>query len=413
VKTANEWIDDAKNRPVPKKLFGDLLIQNEMCIFFGPTGEGKTVLAVQIVESIASGKAIPGFELGVGGQKVLYLDCELSDKQFEGRYASKVPDSDYYAKHYRFSDNFLRAEIDLSTANIDSPAEFQDELQRSIGFAIAEKEVDTVVVDNISWLRDETEKARAALPLMKGLVDLKRRFNVSILVLAHTPKRDLSQAITLNHLQGSAVLANFADSIFAIGKSTKDAGMRYIKQLKVRSGEIVYTADNVKTCQLVKNDNFLHFEFGEETPESVHLKQMSEDDLVDRRQSIDELHRKGRSQRDIARELGLSVSTVNKYVKKIEDKRSPRSCSSHPERTNEQDQNSQNRTYSPKNQAEGVRSFAPYVNSVDDEDGTNKGEQGRTSRERCLCECGTMGHLGLVCDSCGKVVTDPCAEAQI
>lgn len=318
IKTFNRWIEDAKGRPIPKKLFGDLWVENELCINFGPTGKGKTALAVQIGESIASGKAVAGFDLGVKGKKVLYLDCELSDKQLEGRYSSRLPDSDHYAKHFKFSENMMRAEIDLSTANIESPADFQAQMQRSIGFAVAEHEIDVVIVDNITWLRDETEKARAALPLMKGLVDLKRRHNVSILVLAHTPKRDLSQAITLNHLQGSAVLANFADSIFALGESVKDPGMRYLKQLKARSTEIVYGADNVKTCQIVKEDNFLRFEFGDSTPESFHLKQLTNEDLAERRQLIARMHGEKKSQRDIAKELDISVSTVNKYVKQID-----------------------------------------------------------------------------------------------
>jgi hypothetical protein len=188
-----------------------------------PTGKGKTVLGVQIAGIDCQRAGSSGFELGVREMRVLYLDCELSDKQFEGRYADRVAGSDHYTGHYQFSENLLRAEIDLSKASIDSPTEVQDQLQRSIAFEIAQNEIKAIIVDNVSWLREENEKARAALPLMKGLVDLKRRFNLSILVLAHTPKRDLSQRSQLNHLQGSVVLANFADSVFAISESAKDA----------------------------------------------------------------------------------------------------------------------------------------------------------------------------------------------
>jgi replicative DNA helicase/transposase len=379
IKTANEWMQDAKERPIPKKLCGDLWFESEICILFGPTGRGKTALAVQIAESISSGRAIDeSLELGVKGKRVLYLDCELSDKQFEGRYANKMADSDYYVSHYTFSENFFRAEIDLTASHLESETDFQERLQQSIGAAITEYQIDAIVIDNVTWLRDETEKARAALPLMKGLVELKARHGVSILVLAHTPKRDLTQPITLNHLQGSAVLSNFADSVFAISESVKDPGLRYLKQLKVRSAENVYGSENVKTCQLVKTDNFLRFVFGQESTESEHLKQLTEKDLDERRQSIGRLHSEGRSQRQIAQELGLSVSTVNKYVKQLDPECSPCSPVRGNERTNtiseqyEQgrtgantyEQDRTNNHKSTENQENRVRSFVRPANGA-------------------------------------------------
>ena len=54
---------------------------------------------------------------------------------------------------------------------------------------------------------------------------------ISILVLAHTPKRSLDCPITSNDLAGSKRLYNFFDSVFTIGKSAQDGGLRYVKQL--------------------------------------------------------------------------------------------------------------------------------------------------------------------------------------
>ena len=47
-----------------------------------------------------------------------------------------------------------------------------------------------VIIDNITYLRHENERAKDALPLMKHLKRLKSKYNLSLLVLAHTPKRD-------------------------------------------------------------------------------------------------------------------------------------------------------------------------------------------------------------------------------
>ncbi len=65
---------------------------------------------------------------------------------------------------------------------------------------------------------------------MKELKTLKDKYGVSILALAHTPKRDMSKPLTINDLGGSKMLMNFCDSAFAIGASHKAKGIRYLKQ---------------------------------------------------------------------------------------------------------------------------------------------------------------------------------------
>ena len=57
IKPANEWIENAKARPKPKMLFGELWFENEVCILFADTNLGKSILAVQAGESITSGKS--------------------------------------------------------------------------------------------------------------------------------------------------------------------------------------------------------------------------------------------------------------------------------------------------------------------------------------------------------------------
>ena len=79
------------------------------------------------------------------------------------------------------------------------------------------------------------EKGDAAGRLMIQLNNLKKRYGLSILVLAHTPKRSLDCPITSNDLAGSKRLYNFFDSVFVIGKSALDGGLRYVKQLAAQS----------------------------------------------------------------------------------------------------------------------------------------------------------------------------------
>ena len=153
------------------------------------------------------------------------------------------------------------------------------------------------------------------MPLMKALIRLKKKYHLSILALAHTPKRDLSRPLTVNDLQGSKMLSNFADSIFAIGESAKDKNLRYLKQIKARNTEEIYHAEYVATCQITKPDNFLMFEFLNFGNEREHLKVLSDTDKADLIQQVKNLSASGESQRKIAGELGISLGAVNKYLK--------------------------------------------------------------------------------------------------
>jgi KaiC/GvpD/RAD55 family RecA-like ATPase len=271
VKTANKWIEQASRRPIPRMLFSEFWFEQELCILFADTNVGKTILAVQIADSISRGQSIPGFKLETKAQKVIYCDFELNDKQFQSRYSRNYEDP------YLFSDNFLRVEINPD-ADFPEDASFEFALSNAIERVITDTGAKIVIIDNITYLRHENERAKDALPLMKHLKRLKNKYNLSLLVLAHTPKRDLTKPLTRNDLQGSKVLMNFCDSSFAIGESSSDSSFRYIKMIKVRSTEHIYDSYNIMVCQITKPDNFLHFNFLHLDSEYKHLKMVTERD---------------------------------------------------------------------------------------------------------------------------------------
>jgi len=271
VKTANKWIEQASKRPIPRMLFSEFWFEQELCILFADTNVGKTILAVQIADSISRGQSIPGFKLETKAQKVIYCDFELNDKQFQSRYSRNYEDP------YLFSDNFLRVEINPD-ADFPEDASFEFALSNAIERVITDTGAKIVIIDNITYLRHENERAKDALPLMKHLKRLKSKYNLSLLVLAHTPKRDLTKPLTRNDLQGSKVLMNFCDSSFAIGESSSDSSFRYIKMIKVRSTEHIYDSYNIMVCQITKPDNFLHFNFLHLDSEYKHLKMVTERD---------------------------------------------------------------------------------------------------------------------------------------
>ena len=307
VKDANKWLEDSKSRPIPQMLFDKLWFEHELCILFADTNLGKSILAVQIADGISRGVSILSLPMEATAKKVLYFDFELSDKQFEARYSNN------YTDHYTFSNNLIRIEINPD-AKMEDGDTFEDWLTRSIIAVIERENAKIVIIDNLTYLRQGTENAKDALPLMKDLKELKNKYDLSILVLAHTPKRNLSNPITRNDLQGSKMLINFCDSCFAVGESTQGKNIRYIKQIKQRNCESVYDAKNVIVCEICKPDNFLQFRFLSYGYESEHLRQLTDSDrqsIIDRAK---ELGGRGIPQRQIANELGISLGCVNKYL---------------------------------------------------------------------------------------------------
>ena len=308
VKTASRWIEQAKTRPIPQMLFGEFWFEGELCILFADTNLGKSILAVQIGNSISRGEQIRGFKLETPKQPILYFDFELSDKQFENRYSIQ------FEQHYNFDDNFIRVEINPD-ATIPEAQTFEDYLNHSLERSITETGAKVLIIDNLTYLKNETEKAKDALPLMKHLKALKNKYGLSILALAHTPKRDLSKSITRNDLQGSKMLINFCDSSFSIGESNTDKSLRYIKQIKQRNTEQIYDAENVCVCQIDKPSNFLLFDFVGFGKEWEHLKQHTEKDKENLNDKVSELKQQGRSLREIGAELGISHMKVSRILK--------------------------------------------------------------------------------------------------
>jgi hypothetical protein len=301
VKKGSSWIKEASEMPAPKSLYFYVWFEGEVCIMYAETNVGKSILAVQI------GLEIAMFCL------VVYFDFELSAKQFQARYSNN------FTNPYPFPDNFLRGEINPDKADYQEAGfnTLEDYINASIERTIIETGARVLIIDNLTYLRSETEKAKEALPLMKHLKALKNKYGLSILVLAHTPKRNPAQPISRNDLQGSKMLINFCDSAFALGESAKDKNLRYLKQIKSRNTEIVYDTENVAVFELSKPDNFLSFTLVHTAHEHEHLKHYSKEDKEGIVNQCIELQKRGYSQRQISKEIGISLGSVNNYINKV------------------------------------------------------------------------------------------------
>ncbi|QQL49549.1 AAA family ATPase [Mucilaginibacter ginkgonis] len=308
-KKASEWLAESDKLPDAKMLFDRFWYENELCILFADTNTGKSILAVQLADSISRESCVGNFELTVSTQTVLYIDFELSAKQFSTRYSDGV-----YGM-YRFGDNFLRSSVNPDAKGAHRFKNRGEYIINALENAILNAKAKVLIIDNITCLGSGTHGALPALNLISQLQDIKNKYKISILVLAHTPKRNGSKPISRDDLQGSKMLINFCDSAFAIGDSATQPGQRYLKQIKQRNTAETYGPDNVCLCRIVKHYNFLQFEFTDQGIETDHLRPRLINLTAEVEQKIIELHAEGQSIRQIAAQTGYSASHVYRVLK--------------------------------------------------------------------------------------------------
>ena len=313
-KPMNNWLEDAQKLSPIQPLFAPFWYEGETCFFFGSTGIGKTLFSMQIAGIISQRK------------KVLYFDFEMTERQLLKRYEDN-------GKLIPFSEHLIRVEINKDIY-VDNKS-----LMREIAKEIEEHGAEVIIIDNITWLLEDTQEAKTAIPFMKAVSSIKRKRGISVLIIAHTPKRRPTTSMAKNSslssfdtpleladMAGSAVLNNFIDSCFAIGKSRKDDSLRYLKQLKTRNSERVYGEDNVLVCRLGKTrEGFLGLTSEGEEPEYNHIVKSS--NRADRDTEIQQLYSEGLSGRKISEKIGISHTQVRRILKKTDDSSQSGTCS--------------------------------------------------------------------------------------
>jgi len=310
---AYEWLRSGRDDPNPKMLFGEFWYENELAILFADTNVGKSVLAVQIGNSLAANLPISRFKIEAPQLKVAYIDFELSARQFRQRYTH-----DSTGEDFDFAIGFYRSGFNPSAEMPAAYASFDDYISAAIEYHVKSLQAKVLIIDNITCLRGGAQNTANALAIMKNLKALKTKLKISILVLAHTPKRNPTKPITRNDLQGSKMLINFADSAFALGESHKEPNLRYLKQVKQRATQLVYGEDNVCLCRITKPANGLQFEFEGTAFEREHLRSQAFNDKELLTTQITDLAAQGLSQRQISAKLNVGLGTVNRVVNKGE-----------------------------------------------------------------------------------------------
>lgn len=311
IRNSKQRMEDAKNQPKINQLLGYIWQTNELHILFADTGIGKSIIAVASIDALTKGANFLFLENENSPLTALYYDFELSDRQFKKRYSND------YDQEHDFTNSFYIDTIDFAELiNMNPAALFVDLLFERFKYDIEKTKTNILVIDNLTFLSTQSSQdTQVALEVMRRLNELKKQFNLSILVLAHTPKRFASAPITINDLAGSKHLSNFADSVSAIGKSTQGKNIRYWKQIKPsRSGELIFDTGNVLILEIEKQDTFLTMKHKGFSSEWDHLKEETgNEETPPKVFEVVELLKQKLTYGEIAVKLGISKGTVTKW----------------------------------------------------------------------------------------------------
>ena len=310
-KSGNQLIEDAKKEPMPKKLVGDLIYENEQTILFASTNLGKSILATQIAIVVANGESL---DLGsgmilvneVGIVPVLFFDFELSDRQFLKRIGD-----------LNLPYNLFISKVERGSVLEGNPKEIFNQLKEeaeSVGAKF-------IIVDNISKIGNKLEEADNAIQFMSALWDLARFEDYTVLIISHTPKVNRKEPITSDSISGSSKIGALADSIIGINEFVSEKeGQVYIKQIKTRNDVIRYGKSNVICTNIVQDPSgFVKHEMFGLSSES---KALAENRGAQTESHSDKMYalivyQYYETYKKASIETGISSSTLNQRVKAL------------------------------------------------------------------------------------------------
>lgn len=302
--TASEWLDQIEFAE-PKTLLGELWHEGEVSVLFGDTSSGKSLLAVQIAESIARGLPIKPFEMTADAQKVLLLDLGGSPTQFARRYTTETaPNTKKHGGRYQFSPNLIR--VSLKDAVQIAPAKIVGMIERS-GAKV-------LIIDSLAFLQ-KYSLPRETVGVMRELRRLQKRYGLSILLVMNTARSIWRRGIIAADIPCASVVTSFVDNVFAVGRSGSCSDVRYLKHIKSTADDATYGAAHVPYFAIVRaRGNFPSFRHAGFASEAA--MRASDDDHREwqRIRNIKRLADENKSIREIADELEMSKSTVQRLL---------------------------------------------------------------------------------------------------
>ncbi len=150
----HDWLVAEKAVTAPAMFYGEFWLEDEMAVLCADAGLGKSILAMQIAESIARSKPVSPLPRTASKRKVLYVDMEMNTKQLTLRYAADAGGGQTLKKRYRFSSDLSFVRVDPERLLSGNSAEETAQMFGRIVEAEIEKSgARELIVDSLTALK--------------------------------------------------------------------------------------------------------------------------------------------------------------------------------------------------------------------------------------------------------------------
>jgi hypothetical protein len=296
-----DWLAEIGPVAEAEQIFDAFWREGELALLFGPSGVGKSIFAVQLAEALASGRGIEGFDMPAAARNVLYVDLVMSGMQFKRRYMI-ANEAGREAETFGFARRFFRERPDTT----EKLAEWLRQVVKKGTFRV-------VIIDDLSAIKRTNDGTRETLALMRELKSLAGETGISILAIAGCERQRKGEFTDERHLGRSRVLADAADSVFALGFHPYAEGWRCLVQTRSpRSAPAVWNQSNAPSCRIdTVRAGFPEMRF------DMRFEAKMDDETRALVCTIHQMRAEGSlTYQQIADRLEISVSTVGRYLKK-------------------------------------------------------------------------------------------------
>ena len=222
---------DKENFIKPQVIVRNLVEESSLTLIAGGTGVGKSWMSINLACCVATGLPLFGhFEIDKP-RKALLTQFELTDGQFKNRF-------DLMKGSFQSSSTLIDENFDYVV--IGEALSFTNQWD-NIEAVLSGGEYDNgvVIVDNLYTSTDISMSDNSEITILLSKMNyLMKKYNIALVVIAHNNKGvDKEGCISLDHIQGGAMLTRFASNIFQIQSSTLSGDYRVAKITKVRDEE--------------------------------------------------------------------------------------------------------------------------------------------------------------------------------
>jgi len=239
---------------VAEQLFHTVWRTGEVALLFGEPAVGKSIFAVNLAEAIA-GNADALLrtceETTPSARRVVYIDLQRTDDQWKRRFSGTFTQTTFERLHLDWDDIDPSADDSIRASRI----------QASIGDVI-EGGAEVVILDDITLGGINLGRPNGPLRTLRTLKMFAADSGASILVIAGARPQKRPRTASLSDVAFRHI-AEQADSVFCLSRSTFNSEFRYVRHLRSASGPLVHDASAVLTFQLIAKNEELPVDSGQ------------------------------------------------------------------------------------------------------------------------------------------------------